>query len=105
MGRQREERTPQLPTLIFRVTVSLERINETRKVSFYVALSGRMIEDDELQRMRKEAAMPYFKVLSQNFLNGAEEKHGKPHSGQLRIGPEISQLRTTTFGTYLQCMI
>jgi hypothetical protein len=69
-----------LPTLIFHVTIGLERINETRKVSFYVALSGWVIEDDELQRMRKKAAMPYFKVLSQNFLKGAEEKHGKPHS-------------------------
>jgi hypothetical protein len=81
MGIEREERTPQLPTLIFHVTISLERIKEPRKVSFYVALSGRVIEDDELQRMCKEGAMPYFEVLSQNFLNGAEEGHGKPHSG------------------------
>jgi hypothetical protein len=70
-----------LPTLIFHVTISLIRINELRKVGFYVALSGRVIEGEELQRMCKEAAIPYFKVLSQNFLNGAEEKHGKPHSG------------------------
>jgi hypothetical protein len=69
-----------LPTPIFHVTISLERINEPRNISFYVALSGRVIEDDELQRMCKEAAMPYLEVLSQNVPKGAVERRGKPHS-------------------------
>jgi hypothetical protein len=52
-----------------------------KKISFYVALSGRVIENDELQRLCKEVAIPYFKVLSQNIPNGAEEKCAKPHLG------------------------
>jgi hypothetical protein len=32
-----------------------------------------VIEDDELQRMCKEASLPYFKILSQNVPKGAEE--------------------------------
>jgi hypothetical protein len=37
--------------------------------------------DDELQRMCKEAAMTFFKVLSQNFPKAAEERRGEPDSG------------------------
>jgi hypothetical protein len=66
-----------------------------------------VIEDDELQRMCKEAAMPYFEPLYQNFPELVEEIHGKPHSGRPRIETGTSQMRirTTTFGTYQQCMM
>jgi hypothetical protein len=45
----------------------------------YVAPNGRMSVNKKLERVLKEAAMAYFKVLSQNLPGGTEKNH-KIHS-------------------------
>jgi hypothetical protein len=62
-------------------------------VSGYVVSNKRMIVNNELERMWKEAVMASFKVLSKHLPGGPEEKHehlsqDSPSLGQeLNLGP------------------
>jgi hypothetical protein len=44
-------------------------------------VSTRIIVDDQLERIRKEAAKAYFNIPYQYFAGGTEEMHEKPESG------------------------
>jgi len=46
-------------------------------LTFYVMLNGKMMVNDELERMRKEVIMAYFKALCQHFPGGTE---GRPQN-------------------------
>jgi hypothetical protein len=39
-----------------------------------------MTENNELERIRKEAVVAYLKIISQNFPGGTEGNHENPHS-------------------------
>jgi hypothetical protein len=68
-------------------------VNDAISSSYYMALNCRMI--NELERMRKEAVVVYFEVLSQHSLGRTEEDHEIIYSGWLVIRPrfEPSTLR------------
>jgi hypothetical protein len=42
---------------------------------------GKMTPTDGMERMRKEAVVAYFKILSRNLSGGTKKKHEKSYSG------------------------
>jgi hypothetical protein len=52
-------------------------------LTFYVMLNGKMMVNDELERMRKEVVMAYSEVLSQHLSGRSEGNHENLQSGQL----------------------
>jgi hypothetical protein len=60
--------------------------NDAVTSSDNVASNDRMISEYELERIWKEAAMTYFKVLSWHLSGGTEENDDKPQSGWPVLG-------------------
>jgi hypothetical protein len=55
--------------------------NDAFIISDYIASNERMIVNNELESMWKEAVMAQFKVLSRHLPGGTDEIHEKPRSG------------------------
>jgi hypothetical protein len=95
----------------FALLFTYNLFNAAFNISDYIASNERMIVNNELERMWKEAVVAKFMVLSRHLPGGTKENHEKPQSGQPVSGPRIehgtSRIRsrsanhsTTTFGFY-----
>jgi hypothetical protein len=66
----------------------LSEVNNALSISYYLESNVRITGKNELERMRKETMVAYFKVPSRNLCEGTDELYGKPVR-ILRIPSEI----------------